>query len=495
MNTLIGIDVGTTQTKGGIFSGNEELISQAKSSYALSSQECAGAATTDPEDWWRAAKTVLKECAMKTTVGEVGGICIGSQGPSLVALDEKGNPVRSSLLWLDERAVQEAKFISSRIGRKEDPTRLIPKALWIKNNEPEIYKKIRWFCQPVDYVSYKLTGKIRSSISSEPLNPWDDKEISAAGIDRDLLPPLIKMGEYLGEVTSAASGLTDIPAGSPVFAGTGGADFIEVLVGTATLKKGRICDRAGTSQGVDLCWDKSINDQGLFSVPHPIAEGQFSVAGLMSTTGKALQWHKDLFYGKNVSYEEILKKASSSPPGSNGLLFLPYLSGARTPWWDPYARGSFVGLSLRNTKGDFIRAILEGVAFGINQIIRIFKSNGVTPGEIRICGGQADSPLWNQIKADVTGLAVKVPEITDGEILGLTIIAGKGAGIFDSIVDAAENLVKFSREYVPKQENHRLYSRLQETYEGLYPSLKDTFIALSKLNQEAIYGDGKTSET
>ena len=484
MKSLVGIDMGTTQTKCGIFSCEGDLIVQAKSSYPLYSEECEGAGTSEPDDWWEAVQRDLIECAAKASMKDIKGICVGSQGPSLVALDERGNPVRSSLLWLDNRAVTEAEFLSLKIGRHDDPASFIPKALWIKNNEPELFKKIRWFIQPLDYVCYKLTGKIRASISSEHLKPWGEDEISAAGLDRELFPPFIKMGEYLGEVTPEASRLTGIPAGIPVFAGTGGADFVEVLVGTATLKKGRICDRGGTSQGVDLCWEKPIENQGMCCVPHPIVEGQFHVGGLMSTTGKALQWYKDLYYGKDVSFEDVMKIAATSPPGSRGLLFLPYLSGARTPWWDPHARGTFVGISLENTRGDFIRAILEGVALGINQVIRIFKSNGVTPSELRTCGGQADSPLWNQVKADITGLTVKVPEISDGEILGLIIIAGKGAGIFKDIIDTAERLVKFTQHYYPQEKNHKRYSELQEIYEELYPSLKNNLAKLSKLNYE-----------
>jgi xylulokinase len=201
----------------------------------------------------------------------------------------------------------------------------------------------------------------------------------------------------------------------------------------------------------------------------------------MSTTGKALQWYRELFHGKGTSYQALLNKAAASPPGAGGLIFLPWLSGIRTPWWDPLAQGVFLGMNLQHREEDFIRAIIEGVALGINQMIRIFISHGAEPTEIRACGGQSRSGLWNQIKADVTGIPVKIPRLTDGEILGMALLAGKGAGIFTDIKDTAERLVKISREYVPDPENHSFYASLQEVYEGLYQPLKASFAHLSSL--------------
>lgn len=481
MELLIGIDIGTTCTKGGIFSAEGELIGQWKESYPLNSDECPGAATSKPQDWWKAVRKVLRNCALLTSGGTIRGIAIGSHGPSLVALDEKGRPVRSSLLWMDRRAVKEAELIAIETGSMEDPAWYMPKALWIKNHEPDIFKKIRWFLQPLDYINFLLTGKITASLASEHIKPWKENTIRAAGIQQSLFPPYTLMGNYLGEVSAVAACSTGIPAGTPVFAGTGGADFVEVLIGTATLEVGRVCDRGGTSQGVNLCAKHPIPGCGLFCAPHPLVQDLYHLGGLMSTTGKALQWYKEIFYGKRTSYEALLSKAAASPPGARGLMFLPWLSGIRTPWWDPLAQGVFLGMDLQHREEDFIRAIIEGVALGINQMIRIFTSHGAEPTEIRSCGGQSRSGLWNQIKADVTGMTVKIPQLTDGEILGMALLAGKGAGIFTDIKDSAERLVKISREYVPDPENHRFYARLQEVYEALYQPLKASFAHLSSL--------------
>ena len=182
----------------------------------------------------------------------------------------------------------------------------------------------------------------------------------------------------------------------------------------------------GTSQGVNLCWDKQLNDTRFYRAPHPLVSELFHAAGLMACTGKSLQWYKELFYGKKESYERFFKDAANSPVGAKRLVFLPYLTGERTPWWDPKARGVFFGLSLEHEEKDIVRAILEGVGFGICHIINLFKQNGAEPTEIRACGGQAKSPLWNQIKADITGLPVKTTKVVDSATLGLAIIAGKG---------------------------------------------------------------------
>ena len=482
MDFLIGINIGTTSTKGGLFSTEGELLGQWERAYPLFSGECPGAATSDPQDWWKAVSKVLACCSRKISGGTLRGIAIGSHGPSVVALDEKGKPVRHSILWMDRRAVEEAAFIATATGSREDPAWYVPKALWIKNHEPLIFKKIRWLMQPLDYINFMLTGKITASLSSEYIKPWREKTILAAGLPESLFPPYTLMGGYLGEVTPDAARRTGIPAATPVFAGTGGADFVEALAGTAVLEAGRVCDRGGTSQGLNLCWTSPIEGRGLFCSPHPLVPGHYHLGGLMSTTGKALQWYKELFYRRHTSYESLAGTAEFSPPGSRGLIFLPWLSGTRTPSWDPLARGVFLGMSLQHRKEDFVRAILEGVAMGINQFIRIFREGGAEPVEIRACGGQASSNLWNQIKADVTGLPVKVPLIHDGELLGMALIAGKGAGIFASIKDAAERLVKISREFTPDPVCHRHYAGLQQVYEGLYPSLKDHFASLWALN-------------
>jgi xylulokinase len=487
MSYLIGIELGTTRIKTGIFDLNGNLITEEVKSYPLYYERRQGKAESDPNDWWDAVKSTLKSAISKLPNKEIKAVTVGSHGPSLVALDKNCTPIAPSILWMDKRAAAEAELISTKLKRKSnDLAWLVPRALWIKNNRPELFSKVCYLVQPLDYINCQLTGEITATLASDFIKPWNDEIIAASGLDKSIFPPFTKMGESLGYITKQASEDTGLPRHTPVIAGTGGADFVEVYISSAILKKGIICDRGGTSQGVNLCWDKQLSDNRFYRAPHPLVPELYHVAGLMATSGKSLQWYKELYYGKKTSYDKFFKDAAKSPPGAKRLIFLPYLTGERTPWWDSKARGVFFGLSLEHKEQDIVRAILEGVGFGICHIINLFKQNGAEPTEIRTSGGQAKSPLWNQIKADITGLPIKTTKIVDSATLGLAIIAGKGIGLYDSIVDTAETLVKISKVYEPNKENHELYSQMQEIYEDLYPSLKDNFAKLKQIGTNIV---------
>ncbi len=482
MNLLIGIDIGTTRAKGGVYNENGRLLARAETSYPMTTERFPASVDEDPLDWWSAVQKIGKQLMSNYQSENIKGIAVGSQGPSLVILDKYGQPIRDSLIWMDHRALQEAKELSSNLGQDIDPMMIIPKLLWLKKHEPDNFNRIAWAFQPLDYINYQLTGEIIASLASDDLRLWTDDVLKVSGIHKEIFPPVYKMGKVVGTVTKKASRETSFPIGVPVFSGTGGADFIETLIGTNTLQPGRICDRGGTSQGVDFCWPKAITAGGLFCIPHPIIQGQYHIGGLMTTTGKALQWYKECFFPKEISYETILKEAKYSPPGARKLIFLPYLAGERTPWWDTEARGVFLGLSTIHERKDLLRAVLEGVALGIGQIINLIRAGGGKPVEIRACGGQAQSPLWNQIKADVTGIPVLIPENTEISTLGMAIIAGWGAGVYENLVQAANHLVKITRVFEPQNDNHNLYQELLEVYETLYPALKDSFHRMGQID-------------
>lgn len=479
---LIGIELGTTRVKTGIFDIDGNLLIEDTKSYPMCFERREAKAESAPIDWWNAVKETLKSTLSKLPNKEIKGICVGSHGPSLVALDKDFNPVTQSILWMDKRSSKEAEFIASKLGNK--PTDLawfVPRALWLKNNHPKIFSKVKYLVQPLDYINAKLTGQITASQASEFITPWTDKIITASGLDKSLFPSFTKLGDIVGEVSGQAAADTGLPKGTPVIAGTGGADFVEVYISSASLKKGIICDRGGTSQGVNLCWDKKLDDNRFFRAPHPLVPELFHISGLMATSGKSLQWYKELYYGRETSYEKFFEDAAKSPAGAKRLIYLPYLAGERTPWWDSKARGVLFGLSLEHEERDIVRSILEGVGFGINHIINIFREHGVSPTEIRACGGQARSPLWNQIKADITGLPVKTAKVVDSATLGLAIITGKGIGIYDDIVEAANSIVKIDKTYTPNETNHNLYLQMQNIYEDLYPTLKNNFDKLKKI--------------
>ena len=481
---LIGLDVGTTTAKGAVFTSEGELIRLASRSYPMfSSPGIENSAEADPLKWWQGVVEILKELNDDITPNRVAAISVGSQGPSLIALDKAGEPL-ATFLWMDRRAVEEAEILSRNTGRKIDASFFFPKAYWIKRNRPEIYRKTRWFVGCLDYVSYRLTGEANLSVfpTAPIFKPWDEDLIQESEFDSSKFPPFSWMGSRLGSVNSEASAATGLPQGTAVIAGC--PDFVEALLGTGTVSKGLLCDRGGTSQGLNLCWDREINDQRLFCVPHPIKDGAWNLSGLMSTTGKSLEWYKDNFYGKDVSYESVLEEAGRSSPGAKGLIFLPYLHGERSPIWDNEARGVFFGLSLQHGRGDIARSIIEGVAYGVGQIVRIMGSLGASPTRMMISGSQGRSDLWNQIKADVTGLEVHVPQVLDSEVLGAAVIAGFGVGLYPNMVEASEKMVRTAKIFLPDAGRRDVYGRLLEIYESLYPDLQEEFSKLAKVRSE-----------
>jgi xylulokinase len=255
------------------------------------------------------------------------------------------------------------------------------------------------------------------------------------------------------------------------------------LLGTATTAPGRTCDRAGTSEGVNLCALAPVADRRLLCLPH-IIEGFWNVSGIISTSGKALDWFKNAAGGQALDYDGLFEEVCQVPPGARGLLFLPYLAGERTPLWDPYARGCFIGLTASHGRPEMSRAVVESVGFAIRDTIEVMGESGLEVGEMRVTGGQARSPLWNQIRADITGRRILVPEILDSELLGCGIVGLYALGRHRSLESAAEVLVRFRKTYEPRPELAAPYDELFRLYRQSYRGLKDIFAGLSRVQFE-----------
>lgn len=482
MTYLIGIEIGTTRIKTGVYDLEGNQVCEKTKNYNLFFDKKTGMAEANPHDWWNAVIVTLRAATLSLDKKNIAAICIGSHGPTLTALDKNKKSIGNAILWMDKRASREAELISEKIAKEsKDLTWFVPRALWLKNNKPDLFNKVKYFVQPLDYINYKLTGELKTIFASDFIRIWDDDIIRASRLDHSMFPEPVKMKSLVGKITKTAAGITELPEGIPIIAGTGGADFIEILISSRVLRPGIICDRGGTSQGINLCWNKTFNDKIFFEAPHPLIPRLFHISGLMATTGKSLQWYKELFYGKKMSYEKFFNDAAKSQPGANKLIYLPYLTGERTPWWDANAKGVFFGLSLDHEEKDIVRAILEGVGFGISHILDLFKQHGASITEIRAHGGQARSPLWNQIKADITGIPVITNKIIDSSTFGLAILAGHGIGIYPDIIEASNTLVKEGQIYEPSESNHKIYSEMQQIYKELYPSLKTQFKKLAKI--------------
>jgi xylulokinase len=269
-----------------------------------------------------------------------------------------------------------------------------------------------------------------------------------------------------------------IPAGTPVFAG--GPDFIMTLLGTATVAPGRACDRAGTSEGINLCTAAPIEDRRLLCLPH-IIEGLHNVSGIVSTSGRALEWFKNITGKERVDYESLFEDVCQVPPGSHGLLFLPYLAGERAPLWDPNARGCFIGLTVKHGRREMTRAVVESVGFAIRDVLEVMGENALAVAELAVTGGQARSPVWNQIRADITGRPIRVPEVMDAELLGDAIVGLYALGRYPTLASAANALVRFGREYTPRPELAGSYGEMFQLYREAYRGLKETFARLAQV--------------
>ncbi|MDP2790269.1 MAG: FGGY-family carbohydrate kinase, partial [Rectinemataceae bacterium] len=364
-------------------------------------------------------------------------------------------------------------------GRFLDPTYNLPKALWFKRHRPDIYERTARFSSCPEYLCGRLTGEWRSFLPAEGFQPiiWDADSLRALGLDAAKFPPFIKLGQVLGEITSSAARHFALPEGIPVV--SGGPDFIVSLIGTATTKPGRACDRAGTSEGINLCHDGSFpDDSRLLLMPHVI-EPYLNISGVISTSGKAVSWFRRASGDACEGYEEFFGDIGRVDPGAGRLLFLPYLTGERAPLWDPDARGAFVGLTLNHDRAQMGRAVVESTAFAMRDVIETMESLGGRVAELRVTGNPARNSVWNQIKADITGRPLVVPRFPHAELLGDLCLSLTALGEYSGPAEAAETLVAMERINEPDPSLRELYDEMFGLYRETYRALKPVFADLA----------------
>ncbi len=486
---ILAVDIGTTSVKAALFD-------RAGACLALESRTLEHLCSDDPvvheidaEAWTRALLTLIPALtaaasgAGTTRAGAGGGkiecLVVSGNGPTLVPVGADSRPLHPAITWMDRRAVAEAAEAGLAAGRFLDPTYNLPKALWFKNKRPDIYAAAAHFSSCPEYICGRLTGEWRSILPAEGFQPiiWDRDSIRALGLDGDKFPPFIKPGQTVGPVTGAAAAEFGLPAGIPVIAG--GPDFTMSLVGTATTRPGRACDRAGTSEGINLCHSGGFpDDSRLLLMPH-IIEPYINVSGAISTTGRAVSWFRSAFGEGEKDYEGFFERICQVPPGANRLIFLPYLSGERAPIWNPEARGVFLGLTLNHGKGEMARAVVESTAFAMRDVIETMESLGGAISELRVTGNPGRNPVWNQIKADITGRPLVVPRFAHAELLGDLCIALVALGDYADAATAAEELVGMGRVHEPEPSTAGLYEDLFSLYRESYRALKPVFSGLA----------------
>jgi xylulokinase len=406
-------------------------------------------------------------------------VAVSGNGPTLVPVGADGIPLHPAITWMDRRAVAEAARAGKVAGRFLDPTYNLPKALWFKDMRPGIYERTAHFSGCPEFVCGRLTGEWRSILPAEGFQPiiWDRDSIAALGMDGEKFPAFVKLGRVIGPVTRSAAAEFGLPEGIPVIGG--GPDFTVSLIGTATTRPGRACDRAGTSEGINLCHAGGFpDDPRLLLMPHVI-EPFVNVSGVISTTGRAVSWFRKTFGENDGDYEGFFERVCQVPPGAGRLLFLPYLTGERAPIWNPEARGVFLGLTLNHGKNEMARAVVESTAFAMRDVIETMESLGGKVAELRVTGNPGRNPVWNQIKADITGVPVAVPRFPHAELLGDLCVALAALGEYAGPAEASEKLAGMGQVFTPEPATAGLYEDLFSLYRESYRSLKPVFSGLA----------------
>jgi xylulokinase len=342
---------------------------------------------------------------------------------------------------------------------------------------PDVYERTRYFFSCPEYVAFILTGTAVTFLPGPRFERyiWEVEAIRKLGMDPGKFPGFLESGRLVGTVSREGESATGVPSGVPVFAA--GPDFIVSLLGTGTVVPGRACIRSGTSEGINLCSEKPVEDPRLMCLGHP-ARGLWNISGIISTSGKALEWIR-LASGKGgEEYEQSFRDIESIPAGANRLLFLPYLAGERAPHWDPRARGAFIGLTLNHGSRDMMRAVVESTAFAIRDVLEVMEEIGLTVADLRITGKPSRSRPWNQIKADVSGRRILLPAVEDPDLTGDACLALYGLGDYDSVSRAAEDIVKIGEAFEPRPGNRAVYDELFPLYRESYVKLKTVFARL-----------------
>jgi xylulokinase len=507
MAYLLGIDVSTTGAKALLMDERGNVVVSATTEYPLSTPRPLWS-EQNPADWWQGACASIGSALAKANLSgdAVSAVGLTGQMHGLVLLDEAGQVLRPAILWNDQRTGAQCAEITERVGGLSNlialtgnqvlPGFTAPKIVWVCENEPETYSRVAHILLPKDYVRYRLTGEFATEVSDASGTSlfdvanrrWSDQVTRALDIPREWLPCCTESPEVSGQISASAAQATGLRAGTPVVGG--GGDQAAQAVGSGIVQPGIISVTSGTSGVVFAHAEKHAADaEGRLHAFCHAVPGKWHTMGVMLSAGGSLRWLRDNLGEPERAtaqltgddpYDLLTREAVRAPVGSEGLLFLPYLTGERTPYADPQARGAFIGLTVRHTKSHVVRSVLEGVSFGLRDSLELVKSLGGGITQVRASGGGAKSPLWRQIQADVFGTELVLINVTEGAAFGAALLAGVGAGIFASVQEAVANTIHVTERTQPIPENVRRYDRLYAVYRSLYPTLKSTFHTLAE---------------
>jgi xylulokinase len=499
MSVLVGLDIGTGGARALAVNESGEVLAEASAEYRLTSPR-PGWSEQDPEDWWRAAKEALGIVTAKVQEAgdEIVGLGLTGQMHGSVFLDAEDKVIRPALLWNDQRTEAQCRKISEKVGEKHlisiagNPALTgfqAPKVLWVRDEEPENYSRIARVLLPKDYVRLRLTGEYATDASDASgtlfldmrTRDWSPEILAALEVPLEWLPEVHEGHQRTGELQRGVAGELGMPRGVPVAAG--GGDNASAAVGTGIVEEGLASSSVGTSGVLFAASEAFTPDPSgrLHAFCHAVPE-KYHLMGVTLSAGGSFQWWRGALnvFGE-TNFDEMVATASGVVPGAEGLVFLPYLSGERTPHLDPSARGAFVGLTTRHTASHMTRAIMEGVIYSLRDSLEIMRRLGVPIEQIRVTGGGARSSLWRQLQADIYNVSIHRTTADEGPSFGAALLAGVAAGVYAN-VEEASTMVELRDEITePDSQRTEVYGEYYEVYRSLYPAQKEAMHHLTKL--------------
>lgn len=486
---FLGIDIGTGGSRAIVIDTDGQVIASKSVDHEPFASPEIGWAEQSPEDWWRASSAAVR-CVLENeniNANEIGAVGLSGQMHGSVLLDKNDRVIRPALLWCDQRTGKQCDQINEKLG----PARVVelvanaavtgftlPKLLWVREHEPEIWSAVAKALLPKDYVRFRLSGDKASDVadSSGTLlfdvsrRRWSDDMLAAFDLDCALMPEVFESIEITGSISASGAEATGLRIGTPVIAGAG--DNAAGAVGMGIVSPGMASATIGTSGVIFAVTEQPrLDPKGRIHTLCHAVPGRWHNTGVTLSAGLSLQWFRNSF-DSGASYDELTNLAVVAPVGSDGAIWLPYLMGERAPHLDPKARAAFVGLTASHTKAHLTRAVLEGVAFSLRDSIEIFKELGAEIGSIRLGGGGARSPLWQQIQTDVFASPTELIEVEEGAAYGAAILAGVGAGAWNSVDDACEQTIRVANPIEPDRRSVNILDRNYKAYRLLYNALR-----------------------
>lgn len=492
---LLGIDIGTSACKVAVFDRKGQAAAQAAGEYPVYYPR-EGWAEQNPEEWWEAVCRAIRKALESGEIDpmEIAGVGIDGQSWSAIAIDKEGKVLTNTPIWMDTRAQTICDRLNKEIGcdtifhvagNSLQPSYTTAKILWYQENMPEVYNKIDKILQSNSFIAFKLTGAVTQDVSQGyglhcfdmRKGDWDEEMCEKLGIPMNFLPSIVPCDHVVGTVTDKASRECGLAPGTPVVAG--GLDAACGTLGAGVIHPGETQEQGGQAGGMSICMDTYKADPRLILGYH-VVPGMWLLQGGTTGGGGVMRWFEQEFADYERSIQEETGKSSlvqlneiAEPiaPGCDGLVFLPYMAGERSPIWNPDAKGVFYGLDFSKTKGHMVRACMEGVALSLRHNLEIAEEAGAKADVLRAMGGSANSFLWTQIKSDITGKPIIVPSSDTATTLGAAILAGVGVGFYESYEEAVNLTVKTTREHHPNPETKTIYDQTYNTYLNLYKSL------------------------